>query len=267
MSMPQMDAARAATPTAPNTPPAPGSLVEEARAFLDRDRAIAEICGLRREDIEDEAHLLSAVISTGIADPVRRDHVQALCVEVFRSTPTALRNALGDIETTGRKDRDPNGSIGALMFGNGLQALIGHRVTHALWNEGRREVALALKMQFGRAFNHDIHPAVPMGTRLWLDHGLGFVVGGASLIEDDVSIWHGVTLGTNLKDLGPTRHPRLRRGCTIGAGAILLGDIDIGEGAVVAAGALVTKSVPAGSTVAGVPARERPRTTDSFTGI
>ncbi len=166
-----------------------------------------------------------------------------------------------------RKDSDPNGGVGALLFGNGLQALVGHRVAHALWRQGRRDLSLALKVQFARAFNHDIHPAVPMGHRLWLDHGLGFVVGGTALIEDDVSIWHGVTLGTTLKDLGPTRHPRLRRGCTIGAGAILLGDIDIGENAVVAAGAVVTKSVPAGRHGRRRAPRERARTAASFTGI
>ncbi|RIX97423.1 serine acetyltransferase [Aureimonas flava] len=207
------------------------------------------------------------MLGAAIADPARRAQARALCLEVFASDHDALSAALSDIETTGRKDNDPNGGVGALLFGNGLQALVGHRAAHALWRQGRRDLALALKVQFARAFNHDIHPAVPMGRRLWLDHGLGFVAGSTGLIEDDVSIWHGVTLGTDLKDLGPTRHPRLRRGCTIGAGAILLGDIDIGENAVVAAGAVVTKSVPANATVAGVPARERVRSATSFSGI
>ncbi len=243
------------------------SLAKAARRLLERDRTLCDVYGLRPEDAEDDAHLLAAAISAAIPDPARRAHARALCADIFSSNAEALSVALADIETTGRKDSDPNGGVGALLFGNGLQALVGHRVAHALWTEGRRGLALALKVQFGRAFNHDIHPAVPMGRRLWLDHGLGFVVGSTALIEDDVSIWHGVTLGTDLKDLGPTRHPRLRRGCTIGAGAILLGDIDIGENAVVAAGAVVTKSVPAGATVAGVPARERVRSATSFTGI
>lgn len=258
------------TTTMPETnaaPSGPDTLAQAARTFLERAPKLSAIYGLRPEDAGDDAHLLSAVLGAAIPDPTRCAHVSALCLDVFSSEGEALSAALSDIETTGRKDSDPNGGVGALFFGNGLQALVGHRAAHALWRQGCRDLALAMKVQFGRAFNHDIHPAVPMGRRLWLDHGLGFVVGSTALIEDDVSIWHGVTLGTDLKDLGPTRHPRLRRGCTIGAGAILLGGIDIGENAVVAAGAVVTKSVPAGATVAGVPARERARTPTSFTGI
>nr|WP_252192870.1 serine O-acetyltransferase [Rhizobium sp. CSW-27] len=129
------------------------------------------------------------------------------------------------------------------------------------------DLALALKALFGRAFSTDIHPAARFGRGIWLDHGLGFVVGETAIIGDDVSIWHGVTLGSTLKDSGGRRHPRLGSGVTVGADAILLGGIDIGAGSVIAAGAVVLGDVQPETTVAGVPAKGKPRTQSSFRGF
>lgn len=116
------------------------SLAQAARAFLERDPTLCAVYGLRPEDAGDDAHLLSAVLGAAIADPARRAHVNALCLDVFASDHDALSATLSDIETTGRKDSDPNGADGAHLFGNGLQAIVGHRAAHALWRQGRRDL-------------------------------------------------------------------------------------------------------------------------------
>ena len=103
-------------------------------------------------------------------------------------------------------------------------------------------------------FQTDIHPAAPIGRGIFLDHATGLVVGETAVIEDDVSILHGVTLGGTGKEYSD-RHPKIRRGVMLGAGAKIIGNIEIGHCARVAAGSVVLKSVPHNTTVAGVPAR------------
>ena len=103
-------------------------------------------------------------------------------------------------------------------------------------------------------FGIDIHPAARIGCGILLDHGTGFVVGETSIIENDVSLFHEVTLGGSGKE-GGDRHPKIGRGVMIGAGAKVLGNITVGEGAKIGAGSVVLKDVPPHTTVAGVPAR------------
>ena len=100
----------------------------------------------------------------------------------------------------------------------------------------------------------DIHPAARFGAGIMLDHATGFVVGETAVVDDDVSILQGVTLGGTGKETGD-RHPKIRRGVMIGAGATILGNIEVGEGARVAAGSVVLRPVPPHKTVAGIPSR------------
>ena len=127
--------------------------------------------------------------------------------------------------------------------------IIGHGSAH-----GRRDFALYLQSRASSVFQTDIHPAVPMGKGVFFDHATGIVIGMTAVIEDDVSILQGVTLGGTGKEHGD-RHPKIRRGVLIGAGAKILGNIEVGHCARVAAGSVVLKAVPPCSTVAGVPAK------------
>jgi serine O-acetyltransferase len=129
-----------------------------------------------------------------------------------------------------------------------------HRLAHWLWGRGRRDLALYLQSRSSAVFQTDIHPAVPFGRGIFLDHATGLVVGETAVIEDDVSLLQDVTLGGTGKEDGD-RHPKIRRGVLIGAGAKILGNIEVGHCARVAAGSVVLKSVPHNMTVAGVPAR------------
>lgn len=141
----------------------------------------------------------------------------------------------------------------ALYF-KGFHALQTYRLAHWLWKNGRSDFALTLQSLSSQIFQTDIHPAAVIGKGVFIDHATGVVIGATSVIEDDVSMLHGVTLGGTGKARGD-RHPKVRRGVLIGAGAKVLGNIEIGRCAMIAAGSVVLDSVPANKTVAGVPAR------------
>ncbi|HET7717184.1 MAG TPA: serine O-acetyltransferase [Bauldia sp.] len=153
-------------------------------------------------------------------------------------------------------DRDPacHRHIEPVLYFKGFHAIQTHRLAHWLWGQGRRDLAYYLQSKSSEVFQTDINPAVPLGKGIFLDHATGLVVGETAVIEDDVSILQDVTLGGTGKEDGD-RHPKIRQGVLIGAGAKILGNIEIGRCSKVAAGSVVLKPVPAHSTVAGVPAR------------
>ena len=153
-------------------------------------------------------------------------------------------------------DRDPacQRLIEPLLYFKGFHALETHRFAHALWNAGHRDFALYLQSQASRIFAVDIHPAARIGRGIMIDHATGVVIGETAVVGDDVSILHGVTLGGTGKE-GGDRHPKIGRCVLIGAGAKILGNINVGDCARIAAGSLVLKDVPNNTTVAGVPAK------------
>jgi serine O-acetyltransferase len=153
-------------------------------------------------------------------------------------------------------DRDPacNRYIEPVLYFKGFHAIQTHRLAHWLWNHGRTDFALYLQSRSSEVFQTDIDPAAPIGRGIFLDHATGLVVGRTAVIEDDVSILQDVTLGGTGKEMGD-RHPKIRRGVLIGAGAKILGNIEVGACSKVAAGSVVLHDVPPHSTVAGVPAK------------
>jgi serine O-acetyltransferase len=153
-------------------------------------------------------------------------------------------------------DRDPACArlIEPLLYFKGFHAIETHRLAHWLWNDNQQDLALYLQSRSSDLFQTDIHPAAQLGRGIFLDHATGLVVGATAVIEDDVSILQNVTLGGTGKDSGD-RHPKIRRGVMIGAGAKILGNIEVGHCSRVAAGSVVLHPVPPNSTVAGVPAK------------
>jgi serine O-acetyltransferase len=123
-----------------------------------------------------------------------------------------------------------------------------------MYGRGRKDFAYYLQSRSSEVFQTDINPAVPMGRGIFLDHATGLVVGETAVIEDEVSILQDVTLGGTGKEDGD-RHPKVRHGVLIGAGAKVLGNIEVGRCSRIAAGSVVLRPVPANTTVAGVPAR------------
>ncbi len=153
-------------------------------------------------------------------------------------------------------DRDPACArfCEPLLYFKGFQAIQTYRLAHWLWLRGRKDFALYLQSRSSAVFQTDINPAAKIGKGIFLDHATGLVVGATAVIEDDVSLLQDVTLGGTGKEQGD-RHPKIRRGVLVGAGAKILGNIEVGQCARVAAGSVVLHAVPAKTTVAGVPAK------------
>ncbi|MCB1379774.1 MAG: serine O-acetyltransferase [Alphaproteobacteria bacterium] len=153
-------------------------------------------------------------------------------------------------------DRDPacHRYIDPLLYFKGYQSIQIHRMAHRLWHLGRRDFAYYLQSRSSVIASVDIHPGAKIGKGIMVDHGHDIVIGETTVIEDNVSIMQGVTLGGTGKEAGD-RHPKIRHGVLVGAGAKILGNIEIGCCSRVAACSVVLHDVPANTTVAGVPAK------------
>lgn len=153
-------------------------------------------------------------------------------------------------------DRDPaaRNTWEVITCYPGFHALLVHRMAHCLWRGGFKWLARFMS-HLARWFTGiEIHPGATIGRRFFIDHGMGVVIGETADIADDVTLYHGVTLGGTSWQLGK-RHPTLCKGVVVGAGAKILGPITIGEGAKIGSNAVVVKDVPAGAVAVGIPAR------------
>lgn len=153
-------------------------------------------------------------------------------------------------------DRDPaaRNRFEVLLTYPGLHALIGHRFAHRLWRGGWRFAARGLSFLTRMLTNIDIHPGATIGRRFFIDHGAGVVIGETAIVGDDVTLYHGVTLGGTTWNKG-RRHPTLGDGVMVGAGAKILGAITVGGQARVGANSVVIKDVPEACTVVGIPGK------------
>jgi serine O-acetyltransferase len=178
-----------------------------------------------------------------------------------RAEPEIGRALRADIAAV--LDRDPATQrfIEPFLYFKGFHALQTHRLAHWLWNNGERDFALYLQSRSSDVFQTDIHPAARFGRGIFLDHATGLVVGETAVVEDDVSLLQNVTLGGTGKESGD-RHPKIRQGAIVGAGAKILGNIEIGAHSRIAAGSVVLRAVDPHSTVAGIPARTIRTTND-----
>ena len=211
------------------------------------------------------AGLVAAIVDAGSAEELLVNVLAARLAEAGTDrnlfVETLSSGANGDVLQATEADinavveRDPAcpGPLHVLMNLKGFQALQTYRFANSLWHEGRRESARLLSSQASLVFGLDIHPAARIGCGVMLDHGSGIVIGETAVVEDDVSILQNVTLGGTGKQTGD-RHPKIRRGVMIGAGAKVLGNIEVGAYSKVAAGSVVLAAVPPHTTVAGVPA-------------
>ena len=179
-----------------------------------------------------------------------RDVVQEACA----GDADLLRSAEIDMLATFTRDPACEDLSTPFLFYKGFHALQAHRIAHWLWHQGRRTLASFFQNQISVSLGVDIHPAARVGSGIMLDHATGIVIGETAVVEDDVSILHSVTLGGTGKSSGD-RHPKIRRGVLLSAGSKIIGNIEVGAGAKVAAGSVVLHAVPPNTTVAGVPAK------------
>jgi len=151
-------------------------------------------------------------------------------------------------------ERDPaaKSRLEVLLCYSGLHAIVAYRLTHWLWNHGFRLLARWLSTVARFLTGIEIHPAAEIGRRLFIDHGMGVVIGETAIVGDDVTLYQGATLGGTGKEK-LKRHPTLGNGVVVGAGAKILGNIQVGNNCRIGAGSVVLRDVPEGSTVVGVP--------------
>lgn len=173
---------------------------------------------------------------------------------LLHATPSIAAAATRDLVAIEIHDPACPSTLHAFLNYKGFLAVQAYRIANKLWKNGRRELAASISNRVSVVLGPDIHPAARLGTGIMLDHGSGIVIGETAVVEDDVSILQNVTLGGTGKTDGD-RHPKIRRGVMIGAGANVIGNIEVGERSKIAAGSVVLKDVPPGCTVAGIPAQ------------
>lgn len=228
---------------------------EEAQAAAAREPQLASFIFetiLNHDSLERAvAHRIAARLDhPDVSSDMIRQAYDEL-IEAEPATGEAIRADIGAVV-----DRDPacSRAIEPVLYFKGFHALQTHRLAHFLWKRGRQDFALYLQSRSSSVFGVDINPATKIGRGIFFDHATGIVIGQTAEIGDDVSIMQGVTLGGTGKERGD-RHPKIRRGVLISAGAKVLGNIEVGSCARVAAGSVVLKPVPPNTTVAGIPAR------------
>lgn len=182
-----------------------------------------------------------------------RDGLESVICSTLRGNAGIRYLMAADLQAVVERDAACRSPLEPLLFFKGFHALCVHRVAHELWARGRTMMALFFQSIASEVFAIDIHPAARLGCGILVDHGAGFVVGETAIVENDVSVLHEVTLGGTGKETGD-RHPVVRSGVLIGAGAKVLGRVEIGECAKIAASSVVLADVPPHTTVAGVPA-------------
>ncbi|WP_338365007.1 serine O-acetyltransferase [uncultured Pseudoalteromonas sp.] len=198
---------------------------------------------------------LSFIVANKLADAVVSAFtIRELFDQAFVRCDRMLTHVAHDIKAV--KDRDPAAETYLTVILNlkGFHAIQAHRLANCLWQQNRKELARFIQSRTSEVFGVDIHPACKVGQGIMFDHATGIVIGETAVIEDNVSILQSVTLGGTGNEQGD-RHPKIRAGVLIGAGAKVLGNIEVGEGARIGAGSVVLTAVPPHTTAVGVPAK------------
>lgn len=240
-------------------------LETEKKIFAEVQQTAASICKtdpllvrLMNEVVLSRSDLWE-VVATRVArklglGAIDESEIYSSFLDIFRSDESICAKIIADIIAI--KSRDPACSsyLDPIMYFKGFHAITTHRAASKLWHEGKKHSAYYLQSLSSDIFGVDIHPAASFGGGIMLDHGTSFVAGETSVVDDNVSILHEVTLGGTGNEVGD-RHPKIHSGVLIGAGAKLIGNITIGKCAKIGAGSVVLDDVPPHTTVAGVPAR------------
>ena len=207
--------------------------------------------------------LNSPDMATGLSRVLSRQHFDVyipskalvkLIYDVYAKAPQLVASAAADLIAVTERDPAATDILYPFMHFKGFHALQTHRIAHWLWENGQKDTAVFLQNRSSVLYGVDIHPAAKIGKGIMLDHAHNIVIGETAVVEDNVSMLHGTTLGGSGKERGD-RHPKIREGVMIGAGAKILGNIEVGKGASIAAGSVVLENVPPHTTVAGVPAK------------
>ena len=228
-------------------------LCSQARDFAKQEPDLKDF--LQKAILDHDG--LGASLIAALALAISNDYLDASKIRSSFAkiiTPDIEHQVACDLTAIHQRDPACTHILQAFLNFKGFKAVSAYRFAHRLWGEGQRMTALFVQGRMCDLWDIDIHPAAQIGCCVMIDHASSVVIGETAVVEDDVSLFHGVTLGGRGMEPGD-RHPKVRRGAFIGAGAAILGNIEIGEGARIAAGSIVLKDIPAGATAAGMPAR------------
>ena len=189
------------------------------------------------------------------SDALSSNKIKDFILDVYHKCEHIEQDLINDIVFF--KDHDPACKYFStpILFYKGFQGLATYRAANCLWNDDRHTMALFFQNRASEVFGVDIHPAAKIKGGVMIDHATGVVIGETSKIDENVSIYQGVTLGGKGFEIGD-RHPKIKSGASIFASCTILGNITIGKNAKVAAGSLVLKDVEDETTVAGIPAKK-----------
>ena len=228
---------------------------EEAQQLASDEPLLADFFQrvvLQYDSLEEVVgHVLAETFSNS---SITSKDIRAVIAEAIENDPHIGASIRRDIEAAFQRDAECQHYLTPLIYFKGFQALQLYRVSHWLWTNQRYSFALFLQNNISERFAVDIHPAAQLGDGIMIDHATGLVIGETTIVGNDVSMLHSVTLGGSGCQKGD-RHPKIGNGVLLAAGAKVLGNISVGEGVKVGAGSLVLESVPDHVTVAGVPAK------------
>lgn len=228
-------------------------IVSEAKQAATGEPVLANFLQTTILDWDSLAQALSYHLSSKLADSSTPAPMLLDIMNEGFADPETIQSVARDIQATVDRDSACDLYSSPFLYFKGFLALQAYRIAHHLWLRGSRSMAMLIQYRISLVFAVDIHPAAVIGSGVMIDHATGLVIGETAVVEDCVSIMQSVTLGGTGKESGD-RHPKIRCGVLLGPGAKILGNIEIGEGAMVAASSVVLKPVAAHAIVAGVPA-------------
>ncbi|MCK9181962.1 MAG: serine O-acetyltransferase [Fibrobacteraceae bacterium] len=230
------------------------ALVKEALELANKEPLLKSVLEEQIVFRESFAEILAVTLSRKLASSILNEfQLETLFLTIYRENPSIIEDSAEDLWATLDRDAACHSALEPLLFFKGYQAIQAYRIAHALWKTDRQFLAEMLQSLISQKLAVDIHPAAKIGHGILLDHATDLVIGETARVGNNVSILHGVTLGGTGNETGE-RHPKVGDGVMLGAHAQLLGNIHIGKGAKIGAGAVVLDDVPPHTTVAGVPA-------------
>ncbi len=204
-------------------------------------------------------HSLEKALSYRISAKLSSNEMSMLVLrevadEAYAADPTLAEAARADLMAVLERDPATHRLLQPILYYKGFQAMQAYRVSHWLWQQGRKDLAYFFQMRASEVYGIDIHPGATIGKGIMIDHAHSIVIGETAVVGNNVSMLHSVTLGGTGKEDGD-RHPKIGDEVLIGAGAKVLGNISVGCCSRIAAGSVVLEDVPPATTVAGVPAK------------